>query len=281
MSNRPGIIATDQAGRAATAAAFDDADVAAAYARRPPYAPAAYARLLSLAPRRRRALDLGCGPGKIAAELAAHFEKVVALDRAEAMISAGRAAHAAANIDWMALSAETCDCAEPFDLICAGTSIHWLDHPVMFPKLARWTSLLGILVGDAPRPPPCGDDAWTSFVARWVDRVGGRYDPPAAAVQGARHEAWMDIAGRESFAFTFRQSVSDFVRSQHSRATWTLAVLGSQAAEFDAELTRLMAPHAVDGMLALAMTTELTWGAPRTAPHAAQGRLGRRRRDGA
>src|SRR4051794_27847859 len=139
MSHRPGIIATDQAGRAATAAAFEDADVARCYACRPPYAPALYARLLALSPRRSRALDLGCGPGKIAAELAPHFAEVVALDASAAMIAAGRAAHPAANIVWETCPAEAYDTDGGFDLVTAGTAIHWPDHGVLFPKLARWT----------------------------------------------------------------------------------------------------------------------------------------------
>ncbi|HWA62476.1 MAG TPA: hypothetical protein VG939_13930 [Caulobacteraceae bacterium] len=52
-------------------AAFDDPDVARAYANRAPYPAALIDRLAALAPARRRALDLGCGPGKLTLPLAA------------------------------------------------------------------------------------------------------------------------------------------------------------------------------------------------------------------
>jgi hypothetical protein len=77
----------------------------------------------------------------------------------------------------------------------------------------------------------------------------------------------MAIEGRERFPFTFRRPVADFVDSQHSRATWSRAVMGEAlAAAFDAELTALMAPFAEDGILTLQMVSELTWGRPLAAP---------------
>jgi hypothetical protein len=37
------------------------------------------------------------------------------------------------------------------------------------------------------------------------------------------------------------------------------------AAEFDAELADLLAPHARNGLLALDVITDLVWGAPRSS----------------
>jgi len=263
----------DQIQRDAVGATFGEADVAACYARRAPYAPALYERLLTLVPGRGRALDLGCGPGKVARVLADHFDEVVALDPAAEMLAAGRAADAGAheNIAWTLGRAEDYQSGAGFDLVAAGTSIHWPDHAVVFPKLAAWTPLLAVIGGDEPVRHPCGQEAWLDFLKRWLARMAARtpgtrrpYDPAAAAAEGSRHEAWMDIAGRERFAFTFHQSVEDFVLGQHSRATWSRAAMGAElAAAFDAELDTLMRPLAADGMLALEMETQLTWGAPR------------------
>ncbi|HEX2560818.1 class I SAM-dependent methyltransferase, partial [Phenylobacterium sp.] len=76
---------------------FDDADVARAYANRPPYPPALIAALAELATGRGRALDLGCGPGKLAIPLADCFQEVWAVDLSAPMIAAGRAADAGAH----------------------------------------------------------------------------------------------------------------------------------------------------------------------------------------
>ncbi|MGO4127766.1 trans-aconitate 2-methyltransferase [Inquilinus sp. YAF38] len=267
--HRPGRIATSPSARRAVASAFADADVARCYAARPPYAPELYAFLLGQVAGRGRALDLGCGPGKVAIVLADHFAEVVALDPSAAMIDAGRAADAGRHggIAWTCDTAEAYRTDRGFDLVTAGTSIHWLDHQAVFPKLAGWTGTLAVIGGDEPAVAPCGDEAWTAFLARWLARVGGRYDPAGAAAEAGRHEAWMDIAGRKEFSFTVRQGLAEFIRGQHSRATWSRAVMGEAlATEFDRELEALLRPFATDGQLDLTMVSTLSWGAPRREP---------------
>ena len=115
---------------------FDDLDVARCYAHRAPYAPALYDFLLTLVPRRERALDLGCGPGKIALALAKHFETVEALDPAGPMIAMGQEqSREVRNIDWICAGAEEGIGDGPYDLVTAGASLHWMKHEVVFPKL--------------------------------------------------------------------------------------------------------------------------------------------------
>src|SRR3569832_107939 len=89
----------DWKARLATGNAFDDDDVARCYAHRPPYAPALYDRLLEFVPRRHQLVDLGCGPGKVAAALAPHFARTLALDPAAAMVDHAKRLHP--NIDWL------------------------------------------------------------------------------------------------------------------------------------------------------------------------------------
>lgn len=264
----------DQAQRDAIGATFAEEDVAACYAQRAPYAPGLYAFLLEITPGRARALDLGCGPGKVARVLADHFAEVVALDPSVAMLEAGQAADDGrhGNITWTLGRGEDHQSAAGYDLVTAGSSIHWPDHAVLFPKLAGWTGIVAIIDGDDAVVKPCGEAAWLDFLKRWLARMAEQtpaarrpYDPVAAKAEATRHEAWMDIAGRERFAFTFPQTVEDFIAGQHSRATWSRAAMGGElAARFDAELDDLMRPFAVDGVLALEMVSHLTWGAPRT-----------------
>jgi len=252
-------------------ATFAESDVARSYYARPPYAPALYERLLQLSPGRGRALDLGCGPGKVAMVLADHFAEVVALDPSAAMLGIGRTADADRhrNIAWVRERAETYVGKVDFDLVAAAASIHWPDHPVLFPKLAKCTRLLAVITGDC-LAPPCGEAAWLGFLQSWLARMSEvtprirPYDPKRFATEGLRHKAWMDISGRETFRDSFHQSVEDFVVCQHSRATWSLATMGETlAASFDRDLDALMRPHSTDGMLDLEIVSDLTWGAPR------------------
>jgi SAM-dependent methyltransferase len=261
-----------QTDRDAVGATFAERDVALSYFARPPYAPALYDTLLELTVRRERALDIGCGPGKVATVLADHFKEVVALDPSEPMLEVARKADAGRhpNIVWALDRAETFEDPKGFDLVTAAASIHWPDHAVLFPKLARWTDRVAIIVGDA-LTFPCGEAAWLAFLRRWLVAMARRtpglraeYDPGRFAAEGLRHEAWMDIEGRATFRHLFRQSVDDFVVCQHSRATWSRAAMGELlAAAFDRELDALMRPFAADGVLELEIVSELTWGAPR------------------
>jgi SAM-dependent methyltransferase len=262
--------------RAQGAAVFAQPDVVASYHGRQPYAPAAYDALMAVVPARGRALDIGCGPGFLTGELAKRFDEVVAVDPSAPMIAAGRAACSAANIRWVCARAEDLEDDQSFDLAIAGSSIHWTEPAVLFPKLARWTSLVAI-VGNDPwfpyPPPPCGLDAWVDFLARWNGRVGREIPPwwrnlaDRPPPRPAPFEAWLDLVGREEFRFAFRQTIADFVASCHARVSWPRQMMGEAlAAAFDAELTELLSPHAVDGLIELDIITDLGWGAPRATP---------------
>ncbi len=250
-------------------AVFGDADVVRCYAHRPPYAPALFDALLDKVEGRGRALDLGCGPGKIAIILADHFAEVTALDPAARMIEAGRRADAGrhGNIIWSQQRAEDLATDQSFDLVTAGTAIHWPAHDILFPKLAAVTPTLAILQADGQERPPCDLEAWLQFKIRWLARVGRTYDLAAFNADVRRHERWLDIAGREQFAYPFRQSVEAFIASQHSTAAWARVAMGQALAdEFDHELEALVRPYARDDQLELELVSELTWGAPRASP---------------
>jgi len=266
-----------RAARAAGAAIFAEADVVASYYARPPYAPALFDRLLGQVSGRTRALDLGCGPGKVARVLAPHFAEVTAVDPSALMIAAGKAQDAGRcpNISWRAMRGEDFKSTEGFDLVTAASSIHWMDAEVLFPKLTHWTGVLAVLNNDPtfPQPPPpCGHDTWIDFLEAWFAKTGRAVpaawrdaaNPPESL---APHEAWMDDVRRERFSFSFRQSVEDFVASSHSRVSWPRSRMGRDlAGEFDSALDALMRRFSIDGMLELEIVSELTWGAPRETP---------------
>jgi SAM-dependent methyltransferase len=254
--------------RQADASSFDDADMARSYRFRPPYAPALYERLLELVPEPRRLLDLGCGPGKIAGALADRFDQVVALDPSGPMIAAGQESHGQRhpNIRWLQSRVEDADLDGAFDLVTAGASLHWMDHEILFPRLAELTPTVAAIGGDEPAEVPWREE-WRALNYRWLERIGRTPDPVGRAAAGQAHEAWLDIAGREAFDFTYLQPIEDFIACQHSRAAWSRAVMGEDLAQaFDRDIATTLAPWTEDGVLTLALTSHLTWGAPRRAP---------------
>jgi SAM-dependent methyltransferase len=263
-----------QAVRDQVAAVFAEADVARSYAARPPYAPALFEHLLAQIPGRGRALDIGCGPGTIAIALADHFAEVIALDPSAPMLEAGRTADAGRhpNLVWLQARAEDLESERGFDLVTAGTSIHWPDHARLFPKLAAWTEHLAVIV-NAELAVPCEVEA-TEFLKRWLDVMAARtpelrgpYDTVAFAAEGRRHEAWIDITQRRSFAHRIRQRVETYIEAQHSTATFSRAAMGEDlTAAYDAELDALIRPYSQGGTVELSYVSTLTMGRPRATP---------------
>jgi len=245
--------------------AFDDADVARAYDCRPPYAPAMYEFLLGLAARKDCLVDLGCGPGKIAAALAPSFGEVVGVDASGPMIERARELFAGThpNISWRHAPAEDAALPVHIDLVTAGSSIHWMKHDVLFPMLAQRTALVAVIAGDGP-PAPAWQAEERVLLADWLARIDIRFDPGGFATELRHFERWIDIQGEKQFRFGFEQSVADYVACQHSRATFSRARMGDDlAAAFDRELGAVLAPFAEGGLLRFELVTDLTWGIPR------------------
>lgn len=251
--------------------AFDDLDVARAYANRAPYPPELFHRLSELAPRPGWALDLGCGPGKLARPLADLFDRIEAVDPAEPMIAVGRELDAGAhsNIAWLVSTAEAAPLSGPYDLVVAGASIHWMDHEVLFPRLCTHMAADGLVVivgGDEASDPPWAQE-WPALMSAWISRMGGTYDRQTFAAEASAHEAWMEIAGRETITSTVSQPIEAFIDGEHSRGTWTRQKMGpDRAAAFDADLRALLTPHAREGVLTYNVRTRLTYGRPRSTP---------------
>jgi SAM-dependent methyltransferase len=254
----------------ANGAVFGELDVARCYAHRPPYAPALYERLLQVARGRDCALDLGCGPGKIALALAPHFREVIAADPSGPMLEAGRELTDRTNIVWRCARSEDLDLEAPVDVITIGAAIHWMDHGVAFPKMARWLGDKGTLAildggGGSGVAAARWGDSWIAFLTRWLARLGREYDPVAFVAAGQSYASWMDVIGRESFAFEFLQPVEDFVAAQHSTATFARAKMGEAlAAEYDDDLRKVLAPFVENGILRFEVQSNLVWGRPRT-----------------
>jgi len=245
--------------------AFDDADVARSYAHRPPYAPAMIARLLDLVPRKHQLVDLGCGPGKVTAGLAPHFVHVLALDPAAAMIAEAKRTRPASNITWLHAAAEDAPLPDKIDLVTAGTSIHWMNHAVLFPRLNARTSLLAVMYVEA-RPAPHREEAHRTVMTDWLARIDQVYDPINFPKRVLDYEPSLDKEGHETFTVPFSQTVDGYIEALHSSAIFSRARMGADVAEeFARDLRATFAPHTHDGLLAFETVSTLVWGKPRSA----------------
>lgn len=74
-----------------------------------------------------RVLDLGCGTGRLTAQLAATGARVVGLDRSAEMLAKARAADP--QLEWIEGDARAFTFAEPFDAILSNAVLHWVRPP--------------------------------------------------------------------------------------------------------------------------------------------------------
>lgn len=256
-----------------TGAEFEDEGVVAAYVHRTPYPPALFERLLQLTPGRGALLDLGCGPGKLTLTLAPRFENVLAVDPSAAMLRLAQRLDAGANphIAWTQAFAEDVPLPANLDLIVAGASIHWMDAPRLFPRLAAALAPQGqmaILGGDGPAAAPW-IAAWNQTIVDWVGKLGGQWNDPGHTARVTGHQPWFDLAATEVFTAPITQAVDDLIEAEHSRATWSRAKMGPLAKAFGADLRAVVAPYATDGKVTFEISSTLWWGTPRATPRSA------------
>jgi SAM-dependent methyltransferase len=154
-------------------------NVAAGYqAFRPGYPPALFDWLAAVAPRRARAVDLGCGTGQASIALAAHFDEVIALDP-----SAEQIAHAEPHprVSYRVAPAEATGLpAACADLVIAAQALHWFDPERLHPELgriARPGAVFAAFTYDLCRVGSPMDDV----VDRLYRNILGPYWPPERA----------------------------------------------------------------------------------------------------
>jgi SAM-dependent methyltransferase len=242
------------------------------YLFRPPYPAEVYDVLGELLRGHPRVLlDAGCGPGKITLGLVDQIDRADAVDPSAAMLRVARSLPAAdsSKIRWIHSSIEDASLDPPYGLVVAASGIHWMDLDrtlLRFADTLADGAMLAVLDGDAPVDAPWEREE-TAFMidflaARegrrlsWWKTVSERFAEPVLV-----HPAFEPLGHRITAPVAFSQSVGDYLRCQHSRATWSEDHLGEQAsAEFDAAMTTILARYTRDGILAFDVQTRIEWG---------------------
>jgi ubiquinone/menaquinone biosynthesis C-methylase UbiE len=219
--------------------------------------------------RGRRVLDVGCGPGTIAVDLAPFAGEVVGLDPdaemlAEAARHAGR--RGVANVRWVLGRAEdlgTLDLGR-FALVTFAQSFHWADREavaeVVYDVLEPGgvLALIGHEVDGRPRPtgpgsPPIPHEAIRDLIARYLgsERRAGqgtvvlpteRYEEVLARTRFGRAET-VYLEGRSDLV----QSVEDVLANVHSMSYAAPPLFGDRLDAFDADLRALLASTSPSG----------------------------------
>ncbi|MGB6554904.1 MAG: hypothetical protein WBE78_15550, partial [Candidatus Binataceae bacterium] len=151
--------------------------------------------------------------------------------------------------------------------------IHWMKLDRVLPRFASALAngaFLALLDYDGPVGAPWEREE-ILFDVDFIQKIDGLAQNPWKTI-GERiddpiltHPAFERIGHLVTAPFQISQSIADYLRCQHSRATWSEDHLGAEASwEFDAGMTKLLSRHAVAGMLEFAVQTRIEWGRIRT-----------------
>jgi SAM-dependent methyltransferase len=246
-------------------AQFGDASVVAAYHHRPPYPDAVFEVLVGLMTGDSGAiLDVGTGTGDLARGLATRVGRVDAVEPSRLMIEAGRAMPGGnhLNLKWIEGYAEDAPLQPPYALITAGQSLHWMEWAIIMPRFRNALVLGGVLaiVGQGEQPQPW-NGAVLDVIRRYTTNL--RYQPHDLIEELESRGLFRPLGRHSTAPLSFTREVAGYVESFHARNGLSRDRMSTEAAlAFDRAVTELVAPHARDGRLALAVTGEVVWGLP-------------------
>lgn len=176
------------------------------------------------------------------------------------VVAAKAAAAGARDVRPIVLSAESLD-AEPdyFDLVVIGTAFHRLDRDLVAGRVLQWLKPGGYLALCWSSGPSAGEEDWQRALAGTLDtwkaalgaenRVPAGWDLPHKRRPNLqlRADAGFEVAGRREFPVEHRWSLPEIAGYVRSTSFLPAAVLGGQAAAFDADLAARLGPHSNGG----------------------------------
>ncbi len=247
------------------AESFKEAQVVDAYRYRPPHPQEVFDILTSLiTDSPRTVLDVGAGSGDIARHLIDFVERIDAVDFSQNMIARGKQLPNGdhPHLHWIFGKVEEAPLSPPYALITAGSSIHWTEWPIAFPRFRAILTPHGFLVLIHRRTLPMHwDDDLRKLQAQFSTRQGRRSYNVLEELE--RRGFFRTLGEKETAPIPFLQSIDDFIEGLHSRSTFTRARMGQQLADdFDRQAKALLLQYYKDGMLPLQVVGNVTWGTP-------------------
>lgn len=176
------------------------------------------------------------------------------------------------NIQWIESDVETALIREQYQLIVAGSAVHWFDLPVVltrFTKVISPDSYFVVLDGDGAVNSPWQTEEYELMLDLGERRTGVR--PQFNAVNTADDiildHSQFKMVGKKAIRGTFSQSNGNYVSAQQSRTSLSRDTLGPKLAEeHERGLRSILAQYAVNGELEFETCTRIEWGRPLSPP---------------
>lgn len=161
-------------------------------------------------------LDLGCGDGKITAQIAPLVTRAVGVDFSQSMVEFARQHHRMENLRFYQGDARTFRCDSTFDRLVSFNALHWIpeaEQPQVFATLAALLKPKGQahirMVGEGPQKSLEEVMEDVRGLAHWAEFFGG-YSKPFChpSLEQVRH--WASLAGLEVVEHRLDQKQWDF-----------------------------------------------------------------------
>lgn len=247
------------------ASQFRDSSVAGAYAARPPYPDEVFDILKTLMPGQpRRVLELGCGTGDLTLALARHVDWLDAVDFSESMLAVAFSRPGAdhPNLQWHEMPAESFEPANQYNLIVAGACLHWMDWPVLFPRLATFLKQDGMLViinrHVVERP-------WEHAVLELIPTYSTNQEFEAYNLVNelASRGFFTEYGHQDTTPVPFSQSLDAYVESFHSSNGFSRQRMDRDSAKaFDDAVREIATPWCPEGIVRGDVVGTVIWGKP-------------------
>ena len=210
-----------------------------------------------------RMLDLGCGPGQLAAAFRPLVAGALGMDPEPEMLAVARDRAAAAGLAIEFREGASHDLAPeavaggmgPFRLVTIGRAFHWMDRPATLAVLDGLVEPGGAVVLFGTSHPDVPDNGWSAPYQAAQDAVIGTSRPAWRQPGWIPNDAvlldspFSDLC-RVGVIERRRTPAAHFVDRALSRSTSTRARIGEAgAARLTADILRIMGERAVDGMV--------------------------------
>ena len=205
-----------------------------------------------------RVLDLGCGPGFLANQLAPFAKEAIGVDPNETMLDAARAEADTLKLDNVSYrlgsSFDLSIVDGPFQLVTMGRSFHWMDRPATLQQLDEMVADDGaiVLLSDRMYEAP-ENDWWQRFTEIYDSfRNSDEFMPHRKGwvphVSVLIRSAFSDLQQFSLFAHHC-WTIDDVIGLALSRSNMTGTKLGSRKELFEGAVREALAPFLVDDHL--------------------------------
>lgn len=250
------------------ASAFQERSVVNAYQYRPIYPAETFEFLTGLLPKENKiVLDVGCGTGFIARNLAPFVDRVDAVDISSEMITTGKNLPNGNHprLHWHLSKAEETFPQPPYGLITAGESLHWMEWEMIMPRFAEVLASEGYLAILHPKVMPLPwEKGLTELIRTYSTTRDFRSFDLIAELE--QRKLFQPVGRKTTKSVAFTQSLEDYIESFHERASFSRNRMKEEAASFDKALQELVSPFVHNNKVQLSIKAEIIWGKPQLSP---------------